>query len=379
MSMSRKRKTTGSKKDAQIEPEEIIPEDEQLRIIQESGIMKIATENQEATSPSEDRQDDAATPTFLDEILDTVILLIPFSFLYIGMDIMIKRQYAQHPNFKEEVGQYLSAIPRDASEVEQAADQGSTDSDTANETFTLDEDSMRAPPSIILDTPDDEADQSFTSVLQQSEPPSLYTSPKSGKKWARWTKRATKAMTPYQNLKLTLQTVARGSFSSSSDRKGSLAPSDDSPMAGSPVSPTFLRHRHLIERVQNQGLKRTQRFKSTSNSSSTSSSSWWNSDTMRNENENTQKLKEVPVFYGWTAYCGRFNPPCLVSPTHWDDLVQHRRETRLKEIEQEVAEDADLVQLDETVSISSEVYEGMMDDCYSSWTIVTDDTMLSST
>ncbi|KAG8828600.1 hypothetical protein FRC17_007477 [Serendipita sp. 399] len=374
--MSRKRKTTGSKKDAQIEPEEIIPEDEQLRIIQESGIMKITTENQEVTSPSEDRQDDAANPTFLDEILDTVILLIPFSFLYIGMDIMIKQQYAQHPNFKEEVGQYLSAIPRDASEVEQAVDQGSTNSDTANKTFTLDEDSMRAPPSIILDTPDDEADQSFTSVLQQSEPSSLYASPKSGKKWARWTKRATKAMTPYQNLKLTLQTVARSSFSSSSDRKGSLAPSDDLPMEGSPVSPTFLRHRHLIERVQNQDSKRTQRFKSASNSSSISSSSWRNSDSMRNENENTQKLEKVPVFYGWTAYCGRFNTPRLVPPTHWDDLVQRRRETRLKEIEQELAEE---VQFDETVSISSEVYEGIMDDCYSSWTIVTDDTLLSST
>ncbi|KAG8764324.1 hypothetical protein FRC15_007686 [Serendipita sp. 397] len=109
--MSRKRQNAGSENNVAAKPEEIITEEEQLRIIQESGILKIATENQATISPIVGRKDEPSKATLIDELLDTVILLIPFSFLYVGMDIMVKQQYAQHPNFREELEQYLSAIP----------------------------------------------------------------------------------------------------------------------------------------------------------------------------------------------------------------------------------------------------------------------------
>ncbi|CAG7849327.1 SubName: Full=Uncharacterized protein {ECO:0000313/EMBL:CCA70931.1} [Serendipita indica DSM 11827] len=84
-----------------------ITEEEQWRIIQETGILNQAMQAQEA----QDKDNDVPQRDMADEIFESILYLIPFSCLYIGMDIMIKQQYAQHPSFKEELGQLVSAVP----------------------------------------------------------------------------------------------------------------------------------------------------------------------------------------------------------------------------------------------------------------------------
>jgi hypothetical protein len=59
-----------------------IPEDEQLRLVNESGVLQdlvtqIPTQGRETIEP----------PTFGDEIFNTLVFLIPFSTLYFCMDM----------------------------------------------------------------------------------------------------------------------------------------------------------------------------------------------------------------------------------------------------------------------------------------------------
>ncbi|KAJ3817088.1 hypothetical protein F5880DRAFT_121368 [Lentinula raphanica] len=69
-----------------------IPEDEQWRLINESGVLhKISSD--EAPTDSE--------YTSMDEILDTSMIIIPFCSLLLLMDILIHNQYGRQASFKE--------------------------------------------------------------------------------------------------------------------------------------------------------------------------------------------------------------------------------------------------------------------------------------
>ncbi|PVG04472.1 hypothetical protein CPB86DRAFT_748068 [Serendipita vermifera] len=103
--MTRKRRN-GQNVPDESEIEEI-PRDEQIRLIQESGIFDDSLEEEEVVEV----QPNDGKPDFADEIFNTVILLIPFASLYVAMNIMVKQQYAQHPTFKEELGELVSAFP----------------------------------------------------------------------------------------------------------------------------------------------------------------------------------------------------------------------------------------------------------------------------
>lgn len=50
-------------------------------------------------------------PPHIEKALDLVIWCIPFSFLYLMLDIMIHQQYAQHPTALEELGRAAANIP----------------------------------------------------------------------------------------------------------------------------------------------------------------------------------------------------------------------------------------------------------------------------
>ncbi|KAG8839202.1 hypothetical protein FRB91_009652 [Serendipita sp. 411] len=291
------------------------------------------------------------------------------------------------------VSSFFSLYAREDPQQENSTlvnDAGSEAEESSNKVDALDNSTL-IPPSIILDSPEDELDPLSTSLLQEFEPP-VPASPTLGKKWTRWTRRATKAMSPYQslqNLKLTLQVVKRNSFSSF-DRKGSLTPSEDSPMEGPPISPTFLRHRHLIERIQNQGSKRGKRpvscdFSSdpatTSSISSPNLSSMWKSENLINTYDGSSNSDYVPIFYGWAAYCGRFQTPHMVSPTHWDDIVQRQRDKRLTVIEQgmgDLESNITTLQSDEAILVANVSHE-TLDQRYSSWTVVPESIMLRNT
>ncbi|KAF8517183.1 hypothetical protein BU17DRAFT_50124 [Hysterangium stoloniferum] len=94
------RRQTGKDKQAQQTAEEI-SEAEQWRLINQSGILD-ATEAKADPSPQEDTAD---------EVFNAVLLIIPFSFLYLMMDILVHLQYGRHPTVGEYAGRLVSAVP----------------------------------------------------------------------------------------------------------------------------------------------------------------------------------------------------------------------------------------------------------------------------
>ncbi|KAF8760921.1 GAL4-like Zn(II)2Cys6 (or C6 zinc) binuclear cluster DNA-binding domain [Rhizoctonia solani] len=77
-----------------------IPHDEQMRLINETGILgRLPAKDEEKLSP------------LVDSILDTTIMAIPLGTLYIVLDLLVQQQYAQQPTIKEEVGRVVTNVP----------------------------------------------------------------------------------------------------------------------------------------------------------------------------------------------------------------------------------------------------------------------------
>ncbi|KAJ1311061.1 hypothetical protein OPQ81_009565 [Rhizoctonia solani] len=77
-----------------------IPHDEQMRLIKDTGILdRLPPEKEEQLSP------------LADSILDTAIMAIPLSTLYIVLDLLVQQQYAQQPTLKEELGRVVTNVP----------------------------------------------------------------------------------------------------------------------------------------------------------------------------------------------------------------------------------------------------------------------------
>ncbi|KAJ4466507.1 hypothetical protein J3R30DRAFT_3586965 [Lentinula aciculospora] len=72
-----------------------IPEDEQWRLINESGVLQQINSDQR---PSESKDSEYS---LMDEILDTSMIIIPFCSILLLMDILIHNQYGRHASFKE--------------------------------------------------------------------------------------------------------------------------------------------------------------------------------------------------------------------------------------------------------------------------------------
>ncbi|KIM90705.1 hypothetical protein PILCRDRAFT_59483 [Piloderma croceum F 1598] len=87
-------------------PQELeISEDEQWRLINETGILKEAIPRRNtATLDSED------TP-LAEEIFGAVTLIIPFSFLLFLFDILIHHQYGRQPTFGEFADRLIPSVP----------------------------------------------------------------------------------------------------------------------------------------------------------------------------------------------------------------------------------------------------------------------------
>lgn len=63
--------------------EEEISEDEQMRLIQESGVLNLMEK------PAEPTEEASEGLSLAEEIFDCIIYLIPFSCLYVGMDMCV--------------------------------------------------------------------------------------------------------------------------------------------------------------------------------------------------------------------------------------------------------------------------------------------------
>jgi hypothetical protein len=92
--MARKRKPTQAIRERSMHEAEVeeIPMEEQVRLIEQSGLLQ--HEQLEGTQPPADERIQSTEKSSLgEEIFDTIILLIPFSCLYIGMDVCVSSKF----------------------------------------------------------------------------------------------------------------------------------------------------------------------------------------------------------------------------------------------------------------------------------------------
>ncbi|KAI9448218.1 hypothetical protein H4582DRAFT_1899302 [Lactarius indigo] len=92
-----------------------ISEEEQLRLIEQTGILKeipVSGQRPEAssTSPRADADDEEDYP-LAEEIFVATTLLIPMSFLLLMMYILIHFQYGQQPSWDVITNRMLSSVP----------------------------------------------------------------------------------------------------------------------------------------------------------------------------------------------------------------------------------------------------------------------------
>ena len=84
--MARKRKNVQQPVEEIAHEEEAeIPEDERIRLIQESGVLNLVDQPE-----SKATEEVVERPSLGDEIFDCIIYLIPFSCLYLCMDMYVK-------------------------------------------------------------------------------------------------------------------------------------------------------------------------------------------------------------------------------------------------------------------------------------------------
>ncbi|KAF9452471.1 hypothetical protein P691DRAFT_804605 [Macrolepiota fuliginosa MF-IS2] len=87
-----------------------ISEDEQWRLINESGVLRnIPRLNQ--TTPDSVDSEDPDNPTFGEEIFNTITYLVPFSFLLILMEILIHYQYKEKATLNNLLDRMISGVP----------------------------------------------------------------------------------------------------------------------------------------------------------------------------------------------------------------------------------------------------------------------------
>ncbi|KAI0649985.1 hypothetical protein C8Q79DRAFT_941816 [Trametes meyenii] len=95
-----------------------IPEEEQWRIIKESGILnQIPSESKEKQGAAEDEDEDYEISPLADEIFRAIYLVIPMSFMLLLMEILVHYQYGRKPPFDALRDRMLPGVPSTYSAV----------------------------------------------------------------------------------------------------------------------------------------------------------------------------------------------------------------------------------------------------------------------
>ncbi|KAG1753947.1 uncharacterized protein EDB91DRAFT_427114 [Suillus paluster] len=84
-----------------------IPEDEQWRLIQEAGVLRKISDTRK---PGETTDNVEPLP-LAEEIFNAVVLIMPFTFFLIMMDILIHQQYAQRSTVSDVAQRLLTNFP----------------------------------------------------------------------------------------------------------------------------------------------------------------------------------------------------------------------------------------------------------------------------
>ncbi|OJT13339.1 hypothetical protein TRAPUB_10105 [Trametes pubescens] len=88
-----------------------IPEEEQWRIIEQTGILKQAgTSGSKVPEVGNDEEDYEISP-LADEIFRALYLVIPMSFMLLLMEILVHNQYGRHASFEALRDRLLSGVP----------------------------------------------------------------------------------------------------------------------------------------------------------------------------------------------------------------------------------------------------------------------------
>ncbi|KAG5638991.1 hypothetical protein H0H81_007899 [Sphagnurus paluster] len=106
MAPTRNRKTSKAQHFEDSPAETEIPEEEQWRLINESGILKKVKIDMAPHVDDEDGMSPLAV-----EIFDAIIIIIPISFLLLLMEVLIHFQYGKHPSWDTLVDRMVSGVP----------------------------------------------------------------------------------------------------------------------------------------------------------------------------------------------------------------------------------------------------------------------------
>ncbi|KAI9001165.1 hypothetical protein BD414DRAFT_473821 [Trametes punicea] len=88
-----------------------IPEEEQWRIVNETGILKQVTSSTKKEQAREDEEEDYEISPLADEIFRALYLVIPMSFMLLLMEILVHYQYGRKPSYVTLRDRMLSGVP----------------------------------------------------------------------------------------------------------------------------------------------------------------------------------------------------------------------------------------------------------------------------
>ncbi|KAG7449271.1 uncharacterized protein BT62DRAFT_888232 [Guyanagaster necrorhizus] len=115
--MANKRKTANAKEPSYAtakdptKPLIQLSEEEQWRLINESGILHKVGAAEGAPSSEGVKQSAEEETPLAEEIFDAVVLIIPFTFLLVLMEILIHRQYGKEATLKILTDKLISSVP----------------------------------------------------------------------------------------------------------------------------------------------------------------------------------------------------------------------------------------------------------------------------
>jgi len=87
-----------------------LPKEEQLRLINESGVLEKLTGAGFRDGNLANAEDSASIP-LADEIFNATLLVIPFSFLLLMFEILIQQQYARQPTLRDLADRMVPSVP----------------------------------------------------------------------------------------------------------------------------------------------------------------------------------------------------------------------------------------------------------------------------
>lgn len=86
-----------------------IPEEEQWRLVRESGVLSRVKTERSASSAT--REDDEGPGALAEEIFDASVIIMPMAFFLVMMEILIHHQYAKQPSFGDIAQKLLNTLP----------------------------------------------------------------------------------------------------------------------------------------------------------------------------------------------------------------------------------------------------------------------------